>query len=71
MRATFLIIIVSLICGNCRNGAIPSGDPPVDFLALRGTACIGHTSRKAHHINIDLLKSKAKKLIIFSVKMFG
>lgn len=36
-RVIFLIIS-SLKYGSCRNGAIPSADPPA-FLALRGTAC--------------------------------
>lgn len=39
LRAIFLTT-ASLKCGNCRNGAIPSEDPPVAFLVLRGTAYI-------------------------------
>lgn len=39
LRAIFLIID-SLKCGSCIKGAMPSVDPPVVFLALRGTACI-------------------------------
>lgn len=29
----------SLKCGSCRNGAMPSVEPPAAFLALNGTAC--------------------------------
>lgn len=39
LRAIFLTT-ASLKCGSCKKGALPSVDPPVAFLELRGTACI-------------------------------
>jgi hypothetical protein len=51
--------MASLKCGSCRKVAMPSADPPVPFLALRGTACITGNETKESYCEYELEKEQS------------